>query len=317
MSTGRQSWPTVSAVVPTTGRPSLSDAVASVAAQDYPGQVETVVVVDGRCAETSVARSVQDTATVVGTGGRVGANGARNLGAQRAGGALVAYLDDDDVWDPEKLRRQVSLMRSVAGGAEVVVSSRVRWRRPGSAWCSRAVPDETVGQDTRVEDYLFRRRRPSLGRALLHTSSLVVPRQLAVAVPWEEGLTRHQDWDWLTRLQDEGSARFLMCPEALVTCSLGASGSISATADWAASLSWVERRGAAWTPATRFDFLVAQPLRYALQARSVRGTSTVLATVARTRQVPSWSALTVAAGGLLPRRAFERVALVTGRERHG
>src|SRR5262249_8777408 len=39
----------------------------------------------------------------------LGQPGAKNAGIERAGGPLVAFLDADDVWHPEKLEKQVAL----------------------------------------------------------------------------------------------------------------------------------------------------------------------------------------------------------------
>ncbi len=41
-----------------------------------------------------------------------GAGAARNMGLDRAGGRYVAFLDDDDVWLPEKLEKQLAYMRA-------------------------------------------------------------------------------------------------------------------------------------------------------------------------------------------------------------
>lgn len=46
-----------------------------------------------------------------------GVAAARNQGIEAASGAIVAFLDSDDTWHPEKLARQVSHMR--ASGAQV------------------------------------------------------------------------------------------------------------------------------------------------------------------------------------------------------
>lgn len=42
---------------------------------------------------------------------RLGVARARNLGISKAGGQYVAFLDSDDLWDPEKLSTQVSFMK--------------------------------------------------------------------------------------------------------------------------------------------------------------------------------------------------------------
>lgn len=307
-------WPSVSVVVPTVGRPELVDAVRSVLAQDYPGQVEAVVVVDGDAgAAADLGRWHTEGVRLVRTAGRRGAGAARNLGVRTGHGELVAFLDDDDVWDPTKLRTQVTSRAALPDPHRVVTSCRVRWRRPGQTGMSRPVPDLLPPPEMPVEDYLFRRRRPSLARAVIPTPTLLTTRELAVAVPWDEGLPRHQDWDWLLRAQETVDARVVMCPEALIVCTTGSSDSISAGADWRASLRWCSDRSRTWSARTRVDFLVGQPLRYALQDRSGRGAATVLARAAATRRLPSWQAVAVGASGLLPRRAFERAALLSGR----
>ena len=53
-------WPSVGVVVPTRDRPAqLARALAAIAAQDYPGQVQVVVVFDGAAADKSLARHGQ------------------------------------------------------------------------------------------------------------------------------------------------------------------------------------------------------------------------------------------------------------------
>jgi glycosyltransferase involved in cell wall biosynthesis len=39
-----------------------------------------------------------------------GAAGARNFGLGRAAGDVIAFLDADDYWEPEKLKRQLGLL---------------------------------------------------------------------------------------------------------------------------------------------------------------------------------------------------------------
>ena len=41
-----------------------------------------------------------------------GIAGSRNTGIRKAGGELIAFLDGDDIWDPEKLAVQVELARA-------------------------------------------------------------------------------------------------------------------------------------------------------------------------------------------------------------
>ena len=60
------------------------------------------------------------------------------------------------------------------------------------------------------------------------------------------------------------------------------------------------------------DFVVAQPLRYALAARSWTGVRTVLAALRSANRLPSAGPVVIGVAGLLPRRAIERATVATG-----
>ncbi len=88
----------------------LEQAIDSVLAQTHE-TIEVIAVDDG---------STDESPQVLGRyGGRIkvlrqqnaGVAAARNSGIQRAGGEFVAFLDQDDWWHPEKLKRQVELFR--------------------------------------------------------------------------------------------------------------------------------------------------------------------------------------------------------------
>jgi glycosyltransferase involved in cell wall biosynthesis len=106
-------WPMVSAVIPTKDRPQLlARAVQSVLDQDYPGDIEVLIVFDGT---EPVAPQVQprDGRSIrVLTNDRIpGLAGNRNTGFLAANGELIGSCDDDDEWLPSKLRVQVGLLR--------------------------------------------------------------------------------------------------------------------------------------------------------------------------------------------------------------
>lgn len=120
--------PLVTVVIPTYNRSSfVRRALASVQAQKYT-RWEAVVVDD---------RSTDDTRHVVqamaAEDARVrylantrerGPGGARNHGILRAEGEMVAFLDSDDLWDPDKLARQVAL---AAANPRVKLSATDYW----------------------------------------------------------------------------------------------------------------------------------------------------------------------------------------------
>ena len=106
--------PLISVVIPTFNRKQqVQAAVQSVLAQTYP-EFEVIVVDDGSTDGTSQALE-----TLISQEGRNGSrvryffrpnqgqSTARNKGIEKARGELVAFLDSDDIWLPEKLEWQV------------------------------------------------------------------------------------------------------------------------------------------------------------------------------------------------------------------
>lgn len=105
-------WPDVCAVVPTRDRPDLlRRTLRSIARQDYPGVLRTVVVFDNDDPDTSLASDdPRRPVEVVVNDHSPGLAGARNTGIMAARGEYVAFCDDDDTWFPGKLRSQVEVL---------------------------------------------------------------------------------------------------------------------------------------------------------------------------------------------------------------
>src|SRR5262249_37058329 len=100
----------VSVVIPTRHRPKLVlRAIHSVLNQTHK-ELELIVVIDGPDAATVTAvQSVQDPRLRLIINPRsLTAAGARNVGADRATGDWIAFLDDDDEWLSNKLERQMA-----------------------------------------------------------------------------------------------------------------------------------------------------------------------------------------------------------------
>jgi glycosyltransferase involved in cell wall biosynthesis len=103
--------PIVSVIVPTCDRPDLLDrSISSILAQTFE-DYEVIVVDDG------THRVVPDTmfddprVRVVPCDGALGPGPARNRGIDAARGEYVAFLDDDDLWLPDKLTASVQALR--------------------------------------------------------------------------------------------------------------------------------------------------------------------------------------------------------------
>lgn len=106
----------VSVVVPTHDRPDrLHRAVAAVLAQTH-GHLELIVVDDAsRVAARDVVEAVaagDDRVRVIRSDLPLGAARARNLAMAEAKGSIVAFLDDDDTWVPQKIERQLAVLRA-------------------------------------------------------------------------------------------------------------------------------------------------------------------------------------------------------------
>jgi glycosyltransferase involved in cell wall biosynthesis len=92
----------------------LAEAVESALAQTH-DRLELILVDDGSSDDgPTVARRYAGRATLV-RQARGGAGPARNAGLRVARGELVAFLDADDLWAPEKVARQVAALAADPG----------------------------------------------------------------------------------------------------------------------------------------------------------------------------------------------------------
>lgn len=104
--------PKVSVIIPTYNRASyLKEAIESVLAQTYK-DFELIIVDDGSTDNTEeVVRSFDDERIIYKKKQREGHPGkTRNVGLDLARGEYIAFLDDDDLWLPEKLEEQIKAL---------------------------------------------------------------------------------------------------------------------------------------------------------------------------------------------------------------
>ena len=206
----------VTVVVPTRDRPVLlADALASVAAQQHP-PARTVVVDDGTGEPPAVAADGAVELVRHGTGGGVSA--ARNRGLERVETEWVAFLDDDDLWAPSKLARQL------AAAAEADAAF---------GWCAVAVVDDRrrpVGIVPAADPTTL---LPRLVRTnVVGSPSAVLARTDVVRAVggFDEQLALLADWDLWLRLAV--AARGAACRDVLAAYTEHA-GAMTATASGA------------------------------------------------------------------------------------
>jgi len=260
----------VSVIIPTVDRPAVRRAVASVLNQTRP-PFEIIVVVDS--ADRTIPPTlcdVSDKIRLLFSGG-IGPGGARMRGVAEAKGDIIAFLDDDDEWLPEKLERQLAAWPT---GPEVSAHALVSCRlsivdRDGRQLTT--VPSRLINAHERIPSYLFCRSSIAGGEGVLHPSTLMCDRALIDVEPWDIGSFLHEDWDWLLRVGGRSDVTIRMCPEALASITPADERSLSGSADWRQSLKWLEQRADQLTPRESGDFLMYHTAPIAFRSGSRRG----------------------------------------------
>jgi glycosyltransferase involved in cell wall biosynthesis len=254
---------------------------------------EVVVVVD-RLAAVERVRSMLAhlNVKVVVTSGARGSSAARNIGIGHAHGEWIAFCDDDDWWEPEKLEVQLALADAF-GAPAILFSPIVFHRRDGVC---EVLPHRLPSPDVRLADYLVLRPRIKWGFGVVQTSSLLIPARYLQGTPFDETLPLHEDWDLILRLAVEHAAPLIGPTIPLVHVQQGSAGSLSKARNWRASLSWLDRHRGDLSQRARADFAAVQIVRPALGARDWHGVVAGVREVMRAGPPHLGAALAGAAG---------------------
>jgi glycosyltransferase involved in cell wall biosynthesis len=199
-------WPTVTAVMATRDRPQLVRlALDAMAAQEYPGELDVVLVFDQGPIDIELVNERTDLKLSAVMNQRTpGLPGARNTGVLAATGELIALCDDDDTWLPGKLVTQVELLQA---NPEIPVASSAILVDYGGRLIRRSSGLTRVG----LRDLL--RSRVSD----VHPSTLLVRREAFLGeigfvdeeIPGAYG----EDYEWLLRACRAGG--IVVAPRAL------------------------------------------------------------------------------------------------------
>jgi glycosyltransferase involved in cell wall biosynthesis len=258
---------TISAVIPTLGRPSLARAVQSALDQTWP-VCEVIVVAD---TDETVTLPSDSRIKVLHNAFHLGPAVCRQHGIDSARGSLIALLDDDDEWYPTKLERQLK-----AVGAEFdchwIASSRIAVVGPGAR--RRTWPRRIIGPKDSVAEYLFRFKDLRYGRAVLQTSTLCFPTDLAREVRWDAHAgAAHDEWSWLIQVQRTfPDLQVIQLPDVLTTYNVqnpSVSRDRSDTTD--SYIEWGLRYLSNESPRVLGDYLCTSPVSAAVSARSLPG----------------------------------------------
>jgi glycosyltransferase involved in cell wall biosynthesis len=279
------SRPACSVVIPTSGRPQLQAAIASALSQ-VDVETEVIVVDDAHISAKlfhhSAVRFLRTPRQ------RSGANVARQIGIEAANHALIALLDDDDTWHPEKLMRQIKAVADLRVEHEPWIAT--------SAIISMGPRHKTAIYPARgpacyepLERYLFASQSFRRNSPFLQTSTFLFPRWQAQAVPFRPFLPLHQDWDWLLRSRERWPSLALIHVDEPLVYYAASTPSISRSALDSDSRAWAAE--CLLDPVIRSDFLLLHAARIAAEAGSVHGVLRCGAEALKCRSLTSYTAL--------------------------
>jgi glycosyltransferase involved in cell wall biosynthesis len=248
---------TVSVVIPTTGRASLRQAITSALEQTRP--VLEVIVVADTAGELDLVDDPRVHVERVGPG--AGGNVARQHGISCAQGSLIALLDDDDEWMPEKLEAQLKAVEALPPGDPWLVSCRLlAWREGGEDADEHVLPAKPHDESLDLTRYLLRRSGIRRGQGMAQASTLLFPKYIADEVPFDPKLKFHQDLSWLLSVAAHyPNLRFVQLAAPLVRFRLSAT-SLSAGITPAKSRQWIVENTRSADAVSRGDFLLTQPV---------------------------------------------------------
>jgi glycosyltransferase involved in cell wall biosynthesis len=192
---------TVSAVIPTyNSAGTLSRAIDSVLRQTVPATV--IVVDDGSTDETAQLLKSYDSRITVIRQKNAGAGAARSAGTRAARTDLIAYLDADDAWHPDKLEKQLDAFRDPEVG---LCGAASQWIDASGAILRVYNPA--------ISGYIT---REMLARNYVITSSAVVRRAHLerLSALFKPELFPVEDWELWVRLSTV--CKIVVSPEVLV-----------------------------------------------------------------------------------------------------
>lgn len=198
----------VSVIIPTFNRKDkLPDCIKSVLEQSY-SNIELIVVDDASTDGTEeLFTNIADSRlTYLRYENNHGACYARNYGAERSHGEIIAFQDSDDIWHSDKLEKQLKHLFS--SGADMSFCGMNRVSKDGSHFYYPVHPYEP---EHSLANFLAENRAS--------TQTMLMHRYVWEQLKFDESFKRYQDWDFAIRAAANFSLAYL--PEALVESEVG------------------------------------------------------------------------------------------------
>jgi glycosyltransferase involved in cell wall biosynthesis len=260
----RAKWPDVSVIITTRGRPDLvREAIAGVAAQTYPGDIDCLVVHDQEPPDEGLVRlgTPRCRVRVMANTRAPGLAGARNTGVGATRADYIATCDDDDVWHPDKLEAQIA--RLLDEPELLAVGSGLRLLLPGGT------TQDWPGRADRISYQLLLRNRVKE----LHSSTLVMRREaFTKAGHYDEKIPfgYPEDYDWVLRIAKMGGLGLVRRPLADIRRN-GTSGFQGAAEKVSAGLEYLLAKHPDFTTSRRGHARLLGQIAFARSALGERG----------------------------------------------
>jgi glycosyltransferase involved in cell wall biosynthesis len=195
--------PDVAVIIPTRGRSQLLGTTLHCALNQVGVELEVIVVDDGSTDDTAalLKRHDDDRLRVLRNDTPQGVSAARNRGIAHARSRWVAFLDDDDLWAPDKLSAQLEAAESAGRGWVYTGDVNVDRDLRVLSGAPPPPPDEVVRSLRRYN-------------AIPAGASNVVVRadHLERVGVFDPGLRRTEDWDLWIRLARTGPPAWVPRP---------------------------------------------------------------------------------------------------------
>ena len=205
----------VSVVIPTfNGEAFIADTLRGVLAQTHPA-VEIIVVDDGSADGTcQLVGQVAPAARVI-TQRNAGVSAARNAGLEAAQGRYVICLDQDDIWHPSQLARQMAAFAQHAGCGAVVCRYH-HWYLDGDAYPAPATvwpADPGLVVDADFTGWVYHQFLSDCWA--LTSGTLMLKEAVLGCGGFDTSLSYSEDWDLWLRLSQKVPFVLLQWPPVL------------------------------------------------------------------------------------------------------
>ena len=217
--------PGVSVIIPTFNRANvISETIDSVLAQTY-RDIEIIIVDDGSTDDTAKKLSVYGNRIRIVHQENAGTSAARNRGIEVSTAKIIAFQDSDDLWRPNKLERQLSLLARLDSSVPCCLCNALMQNLYGDG--RELLSFDIAGISSAYPEGLWLNVTEVLAsRPVLFNQTVAVRREALEKVGgFDAELRNAEDYDLSLRLSLEGPWAFIT--EPLTIWRAGACNSLS------------------------------------------------------------------------------------------